>query len=299
MRDAPIEVIRASYRALSQKYHPDRNVEPDAERRMKIINEAWRVLSDPLLRGEHDARISKAELGEEVRPGKDKSKAEGAPPSSQGGQTGRLQKLDQLLGRHTNTLYFLVACTIVGFAIGSQYFGATKERVIDAAPSVAALTPARNGAEISFGQPRNSTSNAAPGRDDGVGLGPRPAHGYVENVEQIYEDGHSTFAIDNTQGEADAEVKLYRDEKLMRSMVIHTGRKFVARQLPAGTYEMKYKITQYGKVYVFKAQRNFEISEETTEGPGGTETRFSKIRVTLTKVLNGNLATEQIPSGEV
>jgi DnaJ-class molecular chaperone len=56
-QNAPIEVIRAAYRALAQKYHPDKNIAADAERIMKIVNEAWAILSDAELRREHDNTI--------------------------------------------------------------------------------------------------------------------------------------------------------------------------------------------------------------------------------------------------
>ena len=46
VRTAPTEVIRAAYRAMAQKYHPDLNPAPDAARVMKLVNEAWEVLSD-------------------------------------------------------------------------------------------------------------------------------------------------------------------------------------------------------------------------------------------------------------
>jgi hypothetical protein len=62
-RNAPTEVIRAAYRVLAQQFHPDRF--PDralAERRMKIINEAYAVLADPDRRREHDAWIAEQEL---------------------------------------------------------------------------------------------------------------------------------------------------------------------------------------------------------------------------------------------
>ena len=59
-RNAPTEVIRASFKVLAQKYHPDKNSSPDAERVMKIINRAWEVLSDPSRRREHDEFIRDA-----------------------------------------------------------------------------------------------------------------------------------------------------------------------------------------------------------------------------------------------
>jgi curved DNA-binding protein CbpA len=51
-------VIRAAYRALSQRYHPDRfqgNPE-EANRRMQELNIAYAVLSDPVRRREYNAK---------------------------------------------------------------------------------------------------------------------------------------------------------------------------------------------------------------------------------------------------
>ena len=53
--EAEPEVIEAAYRRLSQKYHPDVNRSPDAENRMKEINEAYQVLRDASTRQEYDA----------------------------------------------------------------------------------------------------------------------------------------------------------------------------------------------------------------------------------------------------
>jgi curved DNA-binding protein CbpA len=61
-RNAPPEVIRAAYKTLSQKYHPDRHGNsPDAIRVIQIINTAYAVLSDPVKRREHDEWISRTE----------------------------------------------------------------------------------------------------------------------------------------------------------------------------------------------------------------------------------------------
>lgn len=61
-RNAPPEVIRAAYKTLSQKYHPDRHPgSPEAIRIIQIINSAYEVLSDPVKRQEHDDWIAKTE----------------------------------------------------------------------------------------------------------------------------------------------------------------------------------------------------------------------------------------------
>lgn len=61
-RNAPPEIIRAAYKTLSQKYHPDRNSDnPDSIRVIQIINSAYAVLSDPVRRREHDEWIARME----------------------------------------------------------------------------------------------------------------------------------------------------------------------------------------------------------------------------------------------
>lgn len=60
-RTASNEEIRRAYRLLAQKWHPDKNTHrtEEAESNIKIINEAYRVLSDTELRQDHDAWIRK------------------------------------------------------------------------------------------------------------------------------------------------------------------------------------------------------------------------------------------------
>jgi hypothetical protein len=61
-RKAPQEVIRAAYKALSQKYHPDKNPgDEKAARIMAILNSAYGTLADPVRRREHDEWIAAEE----------------------------------------------------------------------------------------------------------------------------------------------------------------------------------------------------------------------------------------------
>ncbi len=56
--NAPDEVIKAAYRALCQKYHPDKNSgDAEAHRIMQIINAAYAVLSDPAQRSRYDESL--------------------------------------------------------------------------------------------------------------------------------------------------------------------------------------------------------------------------------------------------
>lgn len=72
---APLSVIKASYKALIQQYHPDRYQPADeAERISRRLNEAYVALSDPGTRAKHDAFLR------EQRDRLDASSRQGTPP---------------------------------------------------------------------------------------------------------------------------------------------------------------------------------------------------------------------------
>ena len=60
-RNASAEVIRAAFKSLSQKYHPDKNKHPDADRIMQQFNESYKILSDPIARSKYDRSLSEYE----------------------------------------------------------------------------------------------------------------------------------------------------------------------------------------------------------------------------------------------
>lgn len=61
------EVIQAVYRVLARSYHPDVNGAPEAARRMREINAAYRVLSDPRRRARYDALRCRPARGRPAR----------------------------------------------------------------------------------------------------------------------------------------------------------------------------------------------------------------------------------------
>jgi len=64
-RDAAAGNIKKAFRRLARKYHPDVSKEKNAEARMKEVNEAYTVLSDPEKRAAYD------QLGQGYQPGQD------------------------------------------------------------------------------------------------------------------------------------------------------------------------------------------------------------------------------------
>ncbi len=67
-KNASAEEIKKAFRRLARKYHPDISREPDAEMRMKEVNEAYAVLSDPEKRAAYDRLGQGYQAGQEFRP---------------------------------------------------------------------------------------------------------------------------------------------------------------------------------------------------------------------------------------
>ena len=53
-RDAPSDVIRAAYKALTHKYNSDRNSNTETQKLLEIINASNAVISNPIKRAEYD-----------------------------------------------------------------------------------------------------------------------------------------------------------------------------------------------------------------------------------------------------
>jgi curved DNA-binding protein len=67
-REATADEIKKAFRRLARKYHPDVSKEPNAEARMKEVNEAYAVLSDPEKRAAYDQLGGDYQAGQEFRP---------------------------------------------------------------------------------------------------------------------------------------------------------------------------------------------------------------------------------------
>lgn len=75
LHDAEEVVIKAAYKALAQKYHPDRHLSSKAENtaKMAVLNEAYAVIGHPTLRKIYDdlrASLSAKKASSEAKPTK-------------------------------------------------------------------------------------------------------------------------------------------------------------------------------------------------------------------------------------
>ena len=68
-RNASKEIIEKAYKTLAKKYHPDiheKNQKVKAEEKMKLINEAYSVLSDENQKAEYDKQLEKNTISKEL-----------------------------------------------------------------------------------------------------------------------------------------------------------------------------------------------------------------------------------------
>jgi curved DNA-binding protein CbpA len=126
-RLAPQEVIRAAYKALSQKYHPDKNPgDEKAARIMAILNSAYSILSDPHRRREHDEWIAAEEWEIEWLESTRHEEARGRPrqdaPAQAWDEAEAPVKAASRLRRNWKWWASLAACLVVGWGGGAVMF---------------------------------------------------------------------------------------------------------------------------------------------------------------------------------
>ena len=87
-RNAPPEVIRAAYKTLCQKFHPDRNPNDEqAKKTFLLIRTAYEILSNPEKRRLHDAWIASMEAPENL----DRMELQPRPKSEKGTPSGTVK----------------------------------------------------------------------------------------------------------------------------------------------------------------------------------------------------------------
>ncbi|WP_231586539.1 J domain-containing protein [Cupriavidus basilensis] len=320
-REAPPEVIRAAYKALSQKHHPDRNNgSPESHRNMTIINTAYEVLIDPVRRAQHDAWILAQEQAEKAAALHARAQARPAPAASSSSSASASAKRPGSAPRQASTQGAakpktapapgggsgagkVVVMIIAGVAIYAAF--STSSRAPDRAAPAPAWTPAASA-------PLPMRALPAAARELPLALpepGPRYARrptapngypwpnrsGYVPGYPVLKTNGLSTLTIDNTRNDADVFLKVFSlnagSKTPVRFAFIKAGASFEFAGIAPGDFDVRYMDLDTGRI---SRSEPFTL-DETAEYNG---TQYSKTTLTLYKVPNGNTRTREIGESE-
>lgn len=301
-RNAPKEVIRAAYRSLSQKYHPDRNPgDPEATRIMAIINASYEVLSDAERRKAHDAWIDQQE----------QKAAEADSNQNVRGSTNEshVQRFNQELSvppqRATAANYaFLVTPIVLILALGAYSIG-KHSRDAETPPATYYSAPPVTSMETS-GQDAVASPNlqdmalntppvyARPEKAPNGNAWPKTS-GYVAGYPRKRNSGHSTIEVDNQQSTSDVYVKLFylgaEQPVPVRHFVVRAGSTFTLKKVEQGTYDLRYMDLDSG---ARTRMTSFVVNENETFDA----INYSEISVTLYEVSNGNVESYPISESE-
>jgi curved DNA-binding protein CbpA len=309
-RNAPPEVIRAAYKTLSQKYHPDKNPDnADAARITAIINASYDILSDPDKRRKHDIWIAQQESLasniEEVsaRPRQDRLNT----VIQAGGASGYpgISPLSEPLRRPLNrfTVLFKVIIHVfrnwrlyglVAFFVWIYTYDKSSIQLPDIKPYEANF---RSGPPFDSRTASLRSGNAAYTRPSVAPNGQRwpVAADYVEGYQRLNTSGLSSVTVDNSRNDSDVFVKLVSLDGdttyPVRQFYIPAFGSFTLDNVTAGSYDIRYRDLADGSL---SRSDGFNLRETPTYNG----TQYSNITMTLYKVQNGNMQTYRISEAE-
>jgi hypothetical protein len=118
---------------------------------------------------------------------------------------------------------------------------------------------------------------------------------YIKNYPVRFTDGYSSVTVDNSKGNSDVSVKLYSldngSKLLIRAFFIRANDSFTAEKVRAGNYDVRYHDLNSG---AFLKTESFNLQEIQT----GSGVQFTRLRLTLYKVPDGEMETRNIPKAE-
>jgi hypothetical protein len=256
-RMAPPEVIRAAYKALSQKYHPDKNPgDEKAARIMAILNTAYSTLSDEQRRKEHDAWISaeewEVEWLESEGKGRDTIERWEGPDKHQ-------QIVPYRPSRDPKWWAVLLGCLGVGwgsgalmvappglipalFVLGHKPVAASVED--DAFETRPEPRESRIITVSEFRMPESAcTGEVRPPLAPNGTTWPAQS-GYINGYKVGNLGGNTQLTIDNSHNANDVFVKLFDIEQnqTVRYLLLKAHQKFTLAQLKTGNYELRHQV---------------------------------------------------------
>lgn len=266
-RMAPQEVIRAAYKALTQKYHPDKNPGDEKSARiMAIVNTAYGILSDPVRRKEHDDWIAAEEL--EIAWIESAHADDGHKGARAHGWEPRPVEAPAPYRVVRDPKWWLALLACFGAGCAAALLLVEQPRVVPVAlasalgTQVAARAPQPEPASLDVGAPARPadikalavTQLVVPARAPDCDLELRTpaapngepwpaASGYVDGYPVANHGQEMQVAVDNSANEAAVFVKLYDLDRRanVRHAYVLPHESLTIDKLAAGRYEVRYQ----------------------------------------------------------
>lgn len=284
-RNAPPEIIRAAYKTLSQKFHPDRNPgNPEAARIMVIINSAYEVLSDPGKRREHDLWIEQQEKeATEIK----QSHQTPQQPLSEENSRGIIVQFIKFFDLYTGIVPFIKASVFLAIIFYLIGIWGSSLPSSDSKPYQTNSPPKPYQAPV---QPTYVRPTTAPNGN------PWPTSAdYIKGYPRLNAKGLSTVTVDNSLNDSDVFVKLISLDSAqaypVRQFYIPAFGSFTLNKITAGSYDIRYRDLSNGDLSRSEAFNLVEISTHNGK-------QYSNITMTLYKVQNGNMQTYHLSETE-
>lgn len=302
-RNAPSEVIRAAYKTLAQKYHPDKHeFKADAERVMALINESYHVLSDPAQRNAHDQWITQQE--QQANPASQASgnsassaqpRYQQTPPPRQPVSAGKPTG-----GLISHVLKNWVVYGVAAILIWVWASATSKKPPVGSNPYQALPT-----LDLSeFDSPKSKPEKVKPVTTAPNGQPWPEVAGYIKGYEMLHTKGLSSVTVDNSRNDSDVFVKLVNLNLIsldtaqavpiprsVRQFYIPAHGSFVLKNVESGKYDVRYRDLSSGGLSRSEA---FSLTEvHTNKG-----TQFNNMTMTLYKVTHGNMQSFGLSEAE-
>ena len=286
-----MEVIHAAYRSLAAMYHPDRHIgDPEAERIMRVINNSFAALCDPVRKRDHDRWIEESDaaesnVGQESRPVAARKPPIELPPQPTRG-----------LRKHWMLLVTAgVLLSVILFGIFFTGLPDNRANVPNIITPNDIIEPGLQPKSIAVvPHPRYAKPALTP-------LGnPWPAiSGYLPEYAQLNTNGRSSLTVDNQQNDSDMLVKLYirvgPRPTAVRVLFLKAKDSFEIETIAPGPYDLRYQDLDSG---IISKSEPFPLEEKHEDIPqsDGILHRSSATNMSLTlyTVINGNTHSEVI-----
>lgn len=290
-RNAPDDVIRAAYKHLARRYHPDRNANSaESHRLMQALNASFEILNDPATRAEHDQWLAahEATVLEPIRRLATRLTALhirlAATRASLRQSLARAFVVGGRLPPHWREI-FSAWIAPSGLVVSLMWGLSVTHRLAPTSPPapqpVNTIESASTPAESAYRRPLAAPNGSAwPSRAGEIA-------GYP--VERT--DGRSEVTVDNSRNSTDVFVKLVSTDDGMfrpvRHVYIPARRTYKCQNVRAGNYEVWYQDLATGSL---KRSQPFELVETRND----RAVNYSVMRIILFKMSDGLAPSQQV-----